>query len=100
MKKLWIVALTAALSLGAIAFAGKPANPGAGGQCVQAGLATLKAGDGALFEQATKKQLDYSTLADPVNGPIFAELPEGSNLSLGQVVSLHAKSPSLFAWCR
>jgi hypothetical protein len=98
MKKLWIVALTAALSLGALAFAGKPANPGAGGQCVQAGIATLNALD--LFDAATKKQIDYSTLANPDNGPIFAKLPAGSNLSLGQVVSLHATNPSLFAWCR
>ena len=97
MKKLWIVALTAALSLGALAFAAKPANPGAGGQCVQAGIGTLKSLD--LFDAATKKQIDYSELANPVDGPIFAELPSGSNLSLGQVVSLHAKNPGLFAWC-
>lgn len=98
MKKLWIVALIAALSLGALAFARKPVDAGQGGQCVQAGLATLN--ELGLFGKATKKQIDYSTLADPVNGPIFTTLPEGSNLSLGQVVSLHATNPSLFAWCR
>ena len=37
---------------------------------------------------------------DPVNGPIFADLPTGSYLSLGQVVRLHAQQPELFAWCR
>jgi len=34
-----------------------------------------------------------------VNGPIFAELPAGSYLSLGQVVKLHTTNPELFAWC-
>jgi len=98
MKKLWIVALIAALSLGALAFARKPVDAGQGGQCVQAGIATLNTL--GLFDAATKKQIDYSTLADQDTGPIFADLPEGSNLSLGQVVSLHATNPSLFAWCR
>ena len=33
-------------------------------------------------------------------GPIFTTLPEGSYLSLGQVVKLHTTNPDLFAWCR
>ena len=37
---------------------------------------------------------------DPVSGPIFASLPAGSYLSLGQVVKLHTTNPELFAWCR
>jgi hypothetical protein len=53
-----------------------------------------------LLQAAAQKQIDYSTLADAENGPIFADLEEGSNFSLGQVVKLHTKSPELFAWCR
>lgn len=75
--------------------AAAPANPGAA--CVQAGIGTLK--DLGLLQAAAQKKIDYSTLADPVNGPIFAELPEGSFLSLGQVVKLHTTNPELFAWC-
>ena len=69
-----------------------------GGECVQAGIGTLK--DLGLLQAAAQKQIDYSTLADAENGPIFADLEEGSNFSLGQVVKLHTKSPELFAWCR
>jgi len=97
MKKLVIVALTAALSLGFVAFAAKPANPGAGGACVQAGIGTLKSLD--LLQAAAKKQIDYSALASATDGPIFADLPAGSFLSLGQVVRLHTSNPELFAWC-
>jgi hypothetical protein len=97
MKKLVIVALTAALSLGFVAFAAKPANPGSAGQCVQAGIGTLKSLE--LLTAAAKKQIDYSTLANTTTGPIFADLPEGSFLSLGQVVKLHTSNPELFAWC-
>ena len=100
MKKLVIVALVFALSLG-IAFAQRPGNAGPPasnpGQCVQAGIGTLK--DLGLLTTAAQKGIDYSTLADPVDGPIFADLPEGSFLSLGQVVRLHTSNPELFAWC-
>ena len=68
------------------------------GECVQAGLGTLKSL--GLLQAAAQRQIDYSTLADPDNGPIYAELPANSYLSLGQVVKLHVKSPELFAWCR
>ncbi len=102
MKKFVIVALAFALSLGFVAFAQRPvsAGPAAGnpGQCVQAGLATLSSLEGGI-PAAAQKQIDYSTLADPVDGPIFADLPKGSNLSLGQVVKLHTSNPELFAWC-
>jgi len=74
------------------------AAPSANGACVQAGLGTLK--DLGLLQTAAAKGTDYSTLADPVNGPIYADLPAGSNLSLGQVVKLHTTNPELFAWCR
>ncbi len=72
-----------------------PKNEGAA--CVQAGLGTLK--ELGLLQAAAQKQIDYSTLADPVAGPIFADLPEGSFLSLGAVVKLHQTNPGLFAWC-
>jgi len=75
-----------------------PPPAAAGGSCVQAGIGTLK--NLGLLQAAAQKQIDYSTLADAEAGPIFADLPEGSNFSLGQVVKLHVKSPELFAWCR
>jgi hypothetical protein len=73
-----------------------PRNQGAA--CVQAGLSTLKSL--GLLNAAAQKKVDYSTLADPATGPIFTTLPEGSYLSLGQVVKLHKTNPELFAWCR
>jgi hypothetical protein len=73
-----------------------PRNRGAA--CVQAGLGTLKSL--GLLKAAAQQQIDYSTLADPATGPIFTTLPEGSYLSLGQVVKLHKSNPELFAWCR
>ncbi len=73
----------------------RPVNDGA--YCVQQGLGTLKSL--GLLQAAAQRQIDYSTLADPVTGPIFADLPEGSNYSLGYVVKLHTTNPGLFAWC-
>jgi hypothetical protein len=90
-----VAGLVASLAVAAPASA-QPANEGAA--CVQAGLATLKSA--GLFQAAVHKDLDYSTLADPVEGPIFADLPAGSYFSLGQVVKLHITNPELFAWCR
>lgn len=97
LRKIAIVGAAATVLTGLAAgpAAAEPADPGAA--CVQAGIGTLK--DLGLLQAAAKKQIDYSTLADPVNGPIFADLPEGSYLSLGQVVKLHTTSPELFAWC-
>lgn len=97
MKNVLIVALTIGLSLGFVGLAKRPADAGAGGQCVQAGIGTLQSL--GLLQAAAQKQIDYSTLADADDGPIFADLPEGSNLSLGQVVKLHTSNPELFAWC-
>ena len=89
-------ALAVGLSVGLAApAAAAPGNSGAA--CVQAGIGTLKSL--GLLQAAAQKKIDYSTLADPTNGPIFAELPEGSFLSLGQVVKLHVTNPELFAWC-
>jgi hypothetical protein len=91
------VALAATLAAAAPASAAEtPRNQGAA--CVQAGLGTLKSL--GLFQAAAQKQIDYSTLANPTTGPIFTTLPEGSYLSLGQVVKLHTTNPELFAWCR
>jgi hypothetical protein len=105
MRKLFVgtragdiaVVLAATVAAAAPASAAEaPRNEGA--VCVQAGLSTLKSL--GLLQAAAQKQLDYSTLADPTTGPIFTTLPEGSNLSLGQVVKLHTTNPDLFAWCR
>jgi hypothetical protein len=97
LRKIAVVVAAAAVSVGfAAPAAAAPANSGAA--CVQAGIGTLKSL--GLLQAAAQKQIDYSTLADPVDGPIFAELPEGTFLSLGQVVKLHKDSPELFAWCR
>ena len=91
------VALAATVGVAAPSAAAEtPRNEGAA--CVQAGLSTLKSL--GLLQAAAQKQIDYSTLANPTTGPIFASLPEGSYLSLGQVVKLHTTNPELFAWCR
>ena len=74
------------------------AAPSEGAACTQAGLGTLKSL--GLLQAAASRQIDYSTLADADNGPIYANLPAGSYLSLGQVVKLHHTNPELFAWCR
>ena len=92
-----VTAFAASIALATPASAAEsPRNEGAA--CVQAGIGTLKSL--GLLNAAAQRTVDYSTLADPVNGPIFAALPAGSYLSLGQVVRLHAQQPELFAWCR
>ena len=101
MKKLLTAAaltVAAAAGTGLVASGTAQAAPGAKGACVQAGIGTLK--DLGLLQAAAQQQIDYSTLADPESGPIFADLPAGSNLSLGEVVQLHTTNPELFAWCR
>jgi len=77
------------------ASAAKPADGGIA--CLKAGQDTLR--DLGLFQAAAQGQIDYSTLADPVEGPIFAALPEGSYLPINEVFALHKSSPELFAWC-
>jgi hypothetical protein len=92
-----VVAVAATLAVATPASAADaPRNEGAA--CIQAGLGTLKSL--GLLQTAAQKKLDYSTLADPVNGPIFADLPTGTYLSLGEVVKLHKTNPELFDWCR
>ena len=98
-KTIAAIATAGALTVGLGMTAGTAsAAPSEKGACVQAGLGTLK--DLGLLQAAAQKQIDYSTLADAEAGPIFADLPEGSFLSLGQVVKLHTTNPELFAWCR
>jgi len=98
MKKTLAIAGAVALAASIGMAAPAQAATKTGGECVQAGIGTLK--ELGLLQAAAQKQIDYSTLADSENGPIFLDLPAGSNLSLGQVVKLHTKSPDLFAWCR
>ncbi|MGC1210307.1 MAG: hypothetical protein WA890_03430 [Micromonospora sp.] len=99
MKKMMATGGVAAAFVATLAVAtpasAAPANPGAA--CVQAGLGTLKSL--GLLQAAAQQKIDYSTLADPAAGPIFADLPAGSYLSLGTVVKLHTTNPELFAWC-
>lgn len=97
-KTLAALAIAATMSTGvAVGATAASAAPKGNGACVQAGIGTLKGLD--LLQTAAQKEFDYSTLADETDGPIFAPLPEGSFLSLGQVVKLHTSSPDLFAWC-
>ena len=103
MRKLVACTGAAALAVAATLAAATPASAAEtprneGAACVQAGLGTLKSL--GLLQAAAKKQVDYSTLANPATGPIFTTLPAGSYLSLGQVVKLHHTNPELFAWCR
>jgi hypothetical protein len=93
MKKVSLVLL--ALTFGLVAFAGKPADAGKGGQCVQAGIEVLRGLE--AFVPAAQQQVDYSAFAGPDG--IRLPLEKGSNLSLGTVISLHATNPGVFAWC-
>ena len=99
MKKMMAAGGVAAAFVATLAVASPasaaPANEGAA--CVQAGLGTLKSL--GLLQAAAQQKIDYSTLADPTAGPIYADLPAGSYLSLGAVVKLHTTNPELFAWC-
>ncbi len=100
MKRIVAAAgIVAAALAGTVAAAGPAsAAPADGAACTQAGIGTLKSL--GLLQAAAQQQIDYATLADPVAGPIYADLPAGSYLSLGQVVKLHHTNPELFAWCR
>lgn len=99
MNKLRFVVFVCFLGFATAALAQPPESTPAdeGAACVQAGLDTLR--EFGLFQDAAKKEIDYSELADADSGPIFADLPEDSFLSLGQVVKLHKTNPELFAWC-
>jgi len=82
----------ATVAVAQVASAEKPAV-----SCQKAGMNTLK--DLGAFQAAAKGEVDYSAFADAENGPIFADLPEGSFLPLKDVLALHRSNPELFAWC-
>jgi hypothetical protein len=101
MRKLVTGAGVVAVSLAATLAVSTPASAeprNEGAACIQAGLDTLKSL--GLLQAAAQKQIDYSTLADPATPGPLTTLPEGSCLTLGQVVKLHKTNPELFAWCR
>lgn len=75
-----------------------PGNGQGNGSCVKAGLETLRSLD--ALPAAAQGAVDYSAFADAEEGPIFADLPEGSFLPLNAVIGLHLSNPELFAWCR
>jgi hypothetical protein len=100
------IAVLATVALSAMAFtAVAVAQPGnskaqdaiAGAKCVQAGVGTLVSL--GLIDEAAQGKIDYSTLADPVNGPIFLSLAPGSFIPLKDVIALHRSNPEYFAWC-
>lgn len=100
LKKIAIATAAAALTVGLAASpaaAAKPADPGAGGACVQAGIAKLK--ELGALQLAAQRGVDYAAFGLNGSGDVRLDLEEGSFLSLGQVVSLHASSPELFSWC-
>jgi hypothetical protein len=100
MKKKISIALVAGISaatFGIGAAGSVSAAPSAKGACVQDGIGFLKAN--GLLKSAAQKQIDYSTLGPDGAGLIRVQLPEGSFLSLGQVVKLHTTNPELFTWC-
>ena len=97
MKKLGIVALIAALSLGALAFARKPVDAGQGGQCIRAGVTTLVSLD--AVSAAARGQVDYSAFGTNGLGLIRLPLDQGSFIPLKDVIALHRTNPELFAWC-
>jgi hypothetical protein len=108
---LGVVLGAAALALvpAALAGGGNSSNAIDGARCVKAGVSFLVEND--LLAAAALRQIDYSDL-DTDGGPapgnddtystsgaINADLPNGANLSLGQVIRLHFDSPELFDWC-
>ncbi len=104
MRKKIAIALTAgvaAATVGLGAAGTASAAPSANGECVQAGIGTLKSLN--LLQAAAKKQIDYSTLdptgSSPLAGVITVELPSPYYPSLGQVVKLHTTNPGYFTWC-
>ena len=80
--------LALSLPLLVVAAGTASAAPSANGACVQAGIGTLK--DLGALQAAAQKSIDYSA---------YVAVPEGTYLSLGQVVKLHTSSPELFDWC-
>jgi hypothetical protein len=99
-------ATPAALAFTTTATASNSSNAIAGARCVKAGVAFLV--DNNLLEAAALRQIDYSDLdSDMTNnddvftssGPINTDLPNGSYLSLGNVIRLHFTNPEPVDWC-
>lgn len=100
MKKKLTIALAAGVTAATVGLGVTgtvEAAPSASGACVQDGIGFLKSN--GLLQSAAKKQIDYSTLGPDGAGLIRVQLPEGSFLSLGQVVKLHTTNPEIFTWC-
>jgi hypothetical protein len=105
------VVCTTALGVAPAAMAqgGSSSSAIEGVRCVRAGVSFLVQND--LLRAAALRQIDYSDLdtdAGPApgnddtystSGAINADLPNGSNLSLGDVIRLHYTNPELFDWC-
>jgi hypothetical protein len=99
-KKIALATTALVLSAGFVAApatAAQPAKPGAGGACVQAGIATLN--ELGALQLTAQKKVDFAAFGTNGTGQIRLPLETGSFLSLGQVVSLHATNPGLFSWC-
>ena len=111
-KRITLVAAVAGIAaLGlvpaSLAGGGNSSNATEGARCVKAGVAFLVEND--LLRAAALRQIDYSDLDtdagagndDTYNaaGPINADLPNGANLALGEVIRLHFTNPELFDWC-
>ena len=105
-----LAAIVAAAALAVVPTAGAgSSDPARGLRCVKAGVTTLV--QLGLLRDALLRRVDYSdydtdtgafpddVTSGPEGGPINTDLPNGSNLSLFQVVSLHYTNPELFDWC-
>ena len=101
MRKKIAIALATGVAAATVGFGAtgtvSAAPKNAGAACVQDGIGFLKSQ--GLLQAAAKKQIDYSTLGPDGANLIRVQLPEGSFLSLGQVVKLHVTNPGLFTWC-
>jgi len=111
LKKIALLAAivsVAALALAPVGSASRSSDAVQGARCVKAGVSFLVQNN--LLVAAALRQIDYSDLdtdaTNPPNddtynasGPINTDLPNGSNLSLGEVIRLHYTNPELFDWC-
>lgn len=100
MKTLAIVLITTLFGFGAVALAGPPVEKQAAapGECVQAGISTLKSLEGGIVA-AAKQEVNYADFDSTGLGLIDAEFGEEYFAPLGAIVKLHVTSPELFAWC-
>jgi hypothetical protein len=104
-----VVGVALALVPAAMAGGGSSSNAIEGARCVKAGVTFLVQND--LLRAAALRQIDYSDLdtdagpapgnddAYSTSGAINTDLPNGANLSLGEVIRLHFTTPELFDWC-